>query len=123
MFGGVEALNPASILWIDIPGVWGVSLLSLYAAAFFGLGWGLAAVYLVVVNATGHIVGAAATRLYNPALYTAIALFVPAGGVALWAVSSDPGVNAIHHIVGLGIAILIHVAIVIYAKAQAAKFA
>lgn len=121
MFGGVEALNPASILWINIPGVWGLSLISLYAAAFFGIGWGLAAPYLVVVNAMGHIVGAAATRMYNPGLYTSILLFVPAGGAALWVLAADPAVTAIHHVVGLAAAVAIHVAIVVYAKAQAAK--
>jgi hypothetical protein len=122
MFGGVEALNPASILWINIPGVWGLSLISLYAAAFFGIGWGLASVYLVAVNAVGHIVGAAAKRTYNPGLYTSILLFVPASGAAFWVLASDPAVTAIHHVVGLAAAVAIHVAIVVYAKAQASRY-
>ena len=59
VFGGVEALTPEAVLVINIPGVWGVTLLSLYAALFFGTGWGLTGIYLVVVNGLVHVIGAA----------------------------------------------------------------
>jgi hypothetical protein len=93
VFGGVEALTPESILVINIPGVWGVTLLSLYAALFFGAGWGLTGIYLVVVNGVVHLLGGLAFRAYNPGLWTALALFLPAGGFALWIVNSTAGVS------------------------------
>lgn len=116
VFGGYEALSPASILVINIPGVWGINLLSLYAATFLGLGWGLAGVYLTLVNGVAHI--AAAFRGYNPGLWTALALFLPVSGLALKTVSQSPEVAGIHHAVGLGSAIGIHAAIVGYAKSE-----
>ena len=39
IFGGMEALNHAAVLWINLPGVWGVGLLSVYAATYLGMGW------------------------------------------------------------------------------------
>ncbi len=121
VFGGVEALTPASILVINLPGVWGVTLLALYAAIFFGVGWGLAAIYLVVVNGLSHVAGGAASRAYNPGLWTSLALFLPVGGFALWSVSSMPGVNGVHHAVGIGSAVVIHAAIIGYARVRASK--
>jgi hypothetical protein len=57
VFGGVEALSHDSVLWISLPGVWGVGLLSVYAATFVGPGWGLSMVCLVLVNSVAHLVG------------------------------------------------------------------
>src|SRR5437899_3075970 len=37
VFGGVEALNRESVLWINLPGVWGIDILSIYAATFAGM--------------------------------------------------------------------------------------
>src|SRR5262245_51651368 len=34
VFGGVEALTVSDVLWINLPGVWGMNLLALYAAHF-----------------------------------------------------------------------------------------
>lgn len=123
MFGGVEALTPEAVLVINIPGVWGVGLLALYAALFFGTGWGLAPIYLVLVNAVIHVAGAIARRAYNPGLWTALVLFLPLGAIALWSVNSTPGVSTAQNVVGLAIAILIHVAIVIHTGARAKRLA
>lgn len=120
-FGGVEALTPAAILVINLPGVWGVTLLSLYAALFAGVGWGLAGVYLVLVNAVAHVGGGLVWRGYNPGLWTGLALFLPVGGYALRVLSSIPGVTGTHHIVGLGIAIAIHAAIISYTSIRARR--
>jgi hypothetical protein len=119
VFGGVEALTPESILWINIPGVWGVNLASLYAAQFAGIGWGLTGVYLTLVNGVTHVGAAIAGRGYNPGLWTSLALFLPLGGWAWAVLDADPRVERIHHITGLTLAILIHAAIVIYAKNRA----
>jgi len=120
-FGGVEALTPNAVLVVNIPGVWGIGLLSLYAALLFGTGWGLAMIYLVLVNAVIHIAGGIRSRAYNPGLGTAIAVFLPVGGVAFRLVSSTPGVHALHHAVGLAIAIVIHVALVIHTFLRAKR--
>jgi Protein of unknown function with HXXEE motif len=123
VFGGVEALTPEAVLVINIPGVWGVTLLSLYAALFYGTGWGLTGIYLVVVNGLVHVIGAAAKRAYNPGLWTALALFLPFGGTGLRVVSSASGVTGAQHAVGLAIAIAIHVAMIIHTGVRAKKLA
>ena len=118
IFGGAEALSHAAILVINIPGVWGVNLLSLYAANFAGIGWGLAAVYLTLFNALVHMAGGLRSG-YNPGLWTAVATFVPIGGAAWWAIGQSPEVTRLHHITGLAIAVGVHLAIVVYAKVKA----
>ncbi|MGC2474103.1 MAG: HXXEE domain-containing protein [Candidatus Sulfotelmatobacter sp.] len=120
LFHGVEALMPLAVLWINLPGVWGLGLTCIYAASFAGIGWGLGIVYLVLVNAMMHIVAAIAWREYNPGLWTALVLFVPIGTLALVQVSETPGVQWFHHLVGLALAVLIHVAIVIHTRKHAA---
>lgn len=118
VFGGREALTDAAILIINIPGVWAVALACLYAAVFIEVGWGLTVVYLVLVNAAVHIVAAVVTRRYNPGLWTAIALFVPLGGLAAYTVSRAQTITVPQHTVALTVAIAIHLAIVVYAKSQ-----
>jgi hypothetical protein len=121
IFHGAEALTPLAVLWINLPGVWGVGLLSIYAATFFRAGWGLSIVYLVLVNAVVHIVAAILWREYNPGLWTALVLFVPLGSMALIQVERVPGVGRIHHVVGLAVGIGIHAVIVVYTRGRAAK--
>lgn len=120
VFHGVEALTPRAVLWINLPGVWGLGLACVYAASFAGLGWGLSIVYLVLVNAAIHILAAIAWREYNPGLWTTLILFVPIGTLALVKVSEPPRVRWFHHLVGLALAVLIHVAIVIHTRKRAA---
>jgi hypothetical protein len=103
VFRGVEGLSPLAVLWINLPGVWGVGLLSIYAATFVGVGWGLSMVYLTLVNWVAHVVAAALWRQYNPGLWTALTLFVPVGAWALWRVSGEPDVCWVHHVVGLAV--------------------
>jgi len=117
---GREALSPAAVWAINVPGVWGVNLASFYLALEGGVGWGLIAIYLTLVNATVHILASLATRTYNPGVISAIALFLPVG-IWSWLTVVDTGqVHATHHTVGLGAAILIHVAIVAHVKLRAA---
>jgi Protein of unknown function with HXXEE motif len=97
-----------------------VILLALYLARFVGLGLGLIAIYLTLLNALVHIVQAAVQRRYNPGLATAVALFLPVGIWALMVVSAAPGVTATDHVVGLAGAILINAAIIAYLKQRAA---
>jgi hypothetical protein len=119
VFHGVEALTGTAVLVINLPGVWGVTILSLYAAVFIAPGWGLPAVYLVAVNALVHIAGATASRAYNPGLWTAIALFLPLSTLSLWQSGLNPSTDWRYHAFGLVVALVIHAAIIVYAQARA----
>lgn len=121
MAGGTEALTTRAVLVINIGGVWGVDLAALYLARFVSLGLGLIAVYLTLINALVHIVGAVVQRRYNPGLATAVVLFLPVGLWALVIVSDAPGVGGIDHLVGVLSAILVHVAIAVHVKRRARK--
>lgn len=123
VFGGVEALTPESIVWINLPGVWGVNIACLYAAQYAGIGWGLTGVYLTLVNAVLHVLAGVAQRAYNPGLWTGVILFLPVGGWAWMVLNAEPSVTRVQHITGLTLAILIHVAIVAYAKARSVRLA
>ena len=123
VFRGVEGLTPLAVLWINLPGVWGVGLFSTYAATFVGVGWGLSMVYLTLVNSVAHVVAGALWRQYNPGLWTALTLFVPVGAWALWSVSSGPDIRWIHHVVGLAVGIGIHIAIVLHTQHHATRVA
>lgn len=114
---GVEALTVADVLWVNLPGVWGLNLAALYAAAALGPGWGLAAVYLILLNGISHIGMAVALRSYNPGLVTGAALFVPFG---LWGIASVPGTMA-QQAFGLAVAVAVHAAIMVTVKRNAAR--
>ena len=114
-----EVATPAVVL-VNIAGVWIVNLVALYLAHFVDLGLGLIAVYLTLVNAVVHVLGAVLQRRYNPGLATAVLLFLPLGGYALAVVSAVPGVTAPAHIVALGLVLLLHVAILVHVNRREA---
>ena len=116
---GRKALTTAAVVWINIPGVWGVNLAALYLARFVDVGLGLIAVYLMLVNALTHIVAAAVLRGYNPGLASAVVLFLPLSFWTLWVLAHTPGVGALDHLTGLAIAVLIHAAIVVHVLGRA----
>lgn len=120
IYGGVEALTPTAVLVVNIPGVWGVTLLSLWLATCVAAGWGLIGLYLVAVNGVVHLVGAIVFRKYNPGLWTALLLFLPLSAVTFWK-SAATQATWIQHAVGLGVAIAIHVALVVYTRARATQ--
>jgi hypothetical protein len=123
MAGGREALTTPDVVVINVVGVWILDLLALYLARYVDLGLGLIAVYLTLVNAVVHIVGAVVMRRYNPGLATGVLLFLPAGLAGLWLMSAAPGVTATDHILGLGLAIILHAAIIIHVKRRVAVLA
>jgi len=110
LYGGLEALTTTDVLWINIPGVWGVDLAALYAAYYLDPGFGLAAPYLMLVNAIAHLAAAARWREYNPGLWTACGLFLPLALVALSRIPASPP----QHALGLAIALAVHAAIVVH---------
>ncbi|BCH21231.1 hypothetical protein MesoLjLc_10030 [Mesorhizobium sp. L-8-10] len=118
--GGLEALTPPAVVFINVVGVWAVNLIALYFARFVDVGLGLIAIYLTLINAVVHILGAGALRRYNPGLVTAVFLFVPFGLYALVLVSHAPGVTATDHVIAIAIAILLHLAIIVSVKRRLA---
>ena len=77
---GRRGLSLGAVFLINVPAVWGAIGISLALAASVNIGFGLIAVYLLLINALVHIAHAIAYRGYNPGLGTAIALFLPVGG-------------------------------------------
>jgi len=118
--GGREVLSTPAVVVINVVGVWVVILIALYLARFVGLGLGLIAIYLTLVNALVHLVGAVAQRRYNPGLATAVVLFLPIGIWGLMVVSASPRVTTTDHVVGLAVAILVHVAIAVHIRQRVA---
>ncbi|MFB6107625.1 MAG: HXXEE domain-containing protein [Haloplanus sp.] len=113
--GGQDVLTPRAIMWANVGGVWGVFLLTLLCAGLVDPGFGLVAGYTTLVNAAVHIVMALVRRESNPGLLTAVVLFLPFGIWALTVVNRASGIAVWGHLLGLGSAVLIHLAIVGFA--------
>ena len=118
--GGREVLSPLAVFVINVPGVWGVIVLSTYLASTVSIGLGLIAVYLAVVNGLVHIAQAVRFKSYNPGLFTGIVLFLPVGACTIWQIQLAGGGRLSSHAIGLGAAIGIHGAIIAYARAKGA---
>lgn len=118
---GGELLTPRDVLVINLPGVWGVNAVSLLLAAFVQPGLGLIAVYLTLVNAVVHIAAVVRCRALNPGLWTSVALFIPAGVGGILAMQNHGGGTAWMHAIGFGVALAIHIAIVMKALAAYRK--
>jgi hypothetical protein len=120
MAGGRDALTPMATLVINVVGVWLLDLISLYLAFFVSPGFGLIAVYLAVVNAVVHLVAAIILRAYNPGLWTAILLFLPLGACSLYVLTSA-GAGLGEHVLGLIVAVAIHVMILAYVRRRVSR--
>lgn len=112
--GGREVLSTRAVFLINIGGVWLVNVVSIWLAATVGIGFGLIGVYATLVNALVHLGPALATRRYNPGLATAIVLFLPLGGAGAWLVTASGQAGLPYHVLGLGVALALHAAIVGY---------
>ncbi|WFP64506.1 HXXEE domain-containing protein [Mesorhizobium sp. WSM4904] len=110
VFGGRNALTVASVLVINLPFVWGINLLALYAAFLWGPAWGLVAPYVMVVNALAHLVTSARLRKYNPGLITSVTLFLPLSVATIWMIGRTGGLAP--QLIGAALAILLHLAII-----------
>lgn len=120
IYGGLDALTPLTVLWVNLPGVWGITLLSLYLTIVAGAGWGLIGLYLIAVNAVVHIVGFLVKRKYNPGLWTALLLFAPLSILTFWR-SAATQATWMHHAIGLTIALAIHAALVVQTRRRAER--
>jgi hypothetical protein len=112
--GGRNALTVESVVVINLGGVWAVDLIVLYLAHFVRPGLGLIAIYVAIVNAFVHAMGALVLRAYNPGLVTALLLLLPAGCWGWWILAHDGRAAIDDHLLGAGIAILLHAAIVLF---------
>lgn len=112
---GREVLTPLAVFVINIPCVWGVIALACYLCAYVSPGLGLIAIYLAVVNAVVHIVHALIFRCYNPGLGSALLLFLPFGVYAILRFDVIGAGGATAHALGLGVAIILHVMIIVHA--------
>lgn len=110
--GGREVLSKGAVFVINVPGVWGVNLLSILLAYSLDLGFGLIGIYLTLINGLVHLAQALRLKRYNPGLITATFLFLPLGGWALAAVMRTGSATVWYHLIGLGSALAIHLAIV-----------
>jgi hypothetical protein len=114
--GGREALSRLAVFVINVPGVWGVIAVSCWLATLRP-GLAMIAIGLTLVNAVVHIAGFIALRAYNPGLVTAICGFAPIG---VWAwLRTAPVATAADQAIGFGIAVLIHIAIIVHVKRAA----
>lgn len=118
MGGGKEVLSHRAVFIINVPGVWGIIAASFYMAFYVSIGFGLIAAYLTLINAVTHIGAAVASRSYNPGLATASLLFVPVGVFGLVELQQTGEVVWHHHLIGVVVAVAIHVAIVAYGSRQ-----
>lgn len=110
--GGRDVLTKGAVFVINVPGVWGVNLLSILLAYSLDLGFGLIGIYLTLINGLVHLAQALRLKRYNPGLITAVLLFLPVGGLALAAVVKSGSATIGYHLLGLGSAVAIHLAIV-----------
>ena len=110
--GGRDVLTKGAVFVINVPGVWGVNLVSILLAFFLDLGFGLIGIYLTLINGLVHLAQALRLKRYNPGLITAVFLFLPVGGFALAAVIKSGTATVGYHLIGLGSAVAIHLAIV-----------
>lgn len=117
VFHGIEALTVADVLWINLLGVWGLNLAALYAAHLLAPGWGLAALYLIVLNGIAHLGMAVALRGYNPGLVSAVAVFLPFG---VYGIAMVPGTLA-QHLFALAVAVVVHGVIALEVRRNAAR--
>lgn len=106
---GREGLTTTDVLWINIGGVWLVHLAAFYAARFVEPGWGLTAVYLMLVNGLSHLIGAMKFRGYNPGLATSVILFLPLSAATLAVAPA----SLEQHVLGLTAALVIHAGIIV----------
>lgn len=116
MFAGVDGLTTNGALWINLKGVWDINLAALFATDFLAPGRGLAAPYLMLVNALAHLAIGLRTCDYNAGLYAAILIFLPLAHLRLDLIQASLGL----YVFGLGVSVGIRLLIAIGLNPRAA---
>src|SRR5208282_488734 len=111
---GRQVLDDAAIFWINMLGVWVLGLLGLYLSVYVSLVYGLAVAYLTVLNGVSHVLMAVIRRHSNPGFWTSLLLFLPLGGYTLYAVGVASNAGFVPQAFGLGVAVVVHGAILFY---------
>lgn len=114
---GREALTPADVFIINIPGVWGTIGLALWLMRDLAPGWGSFAGWILIVNGAAHLAQAIAMRRPNPGLWTGTLVFLPLGAAIL---AMLPATLA-QHAVTLAAVILLHGVIIARLRAGARR--
>ncbi len=109
---GREVLTLRATMLINVVGVWGGYLALILLTRYVDPGFGLIGAYAAIVNGLAHIAVTAVRRVYNPGFWTSLVFLVPAGAWAWVACSRANGLGLAAHAIGLGVAVLIHVAII-----------
>ena len=117
---GREAMTHRMSFIINVPGVWGTMVVAQALALHVDPGWGLIAVWLMLVNAGVHLIGIVLIRVPHPGLMTAMTLFPLAG---IWALTSlnHAGATLTQHLVALAIALAGHAMIGLSVKMRLAS--
>jgi hypothetical protein len=118
---GRKVLSPLVVFVANVPGVWGVISVSIWLAATIDVGFGLIAVYLVLVNAVVHVVSAVVFRGYNPGLATGVLFFLPVGGYGLAQIAQAGAGTAPTHLLALALAVGLHAAILVHVRNEARR--
>jgi Protein of unknown function with HXXEE motif len=116
---GKNALTPEAVFVINIAGVWMPLAACVMLAQWLGVGYGMFAGWLIIVNALLHAAPAIATRSYNPGLLTAILLFLPLGLAVV--ATTWPQASLAQCAAGLALAVALHGAIMVYMKVRLKK--
>ncbi|MDE1991957.1 MAG: HXXEE domain-containing protein [Rhizobiaceae bacterium] len=116
VFHGRDALSVGLVLVINLPFVWGINLLALYAAYVWDPAWGLIAPYVMLINAVAHVATSIRLRTYNPGLVTSIILFLPLSIATIWIIGRTDGLTP--HVVAVILAIVLHAGIIAVAAAR-----
>lgn len=117
--GGKNVLTTEAVLVINIPCVWGIYLADIYCVRFVAAGLGLIGTYAMLINAVTHLAAAGVKRCTNPGVWSAAFLFLPLGLASFVAIVRE-GATWSDHVIGLAIAVCLHIAIVAHVKRAAA---
>lgn len=99
---------------INFFGVWGIIVIAMYLAYFVDPGYAAIAAFLLLINAFVHIAASLVLRVYNPGLITAVFMFLPLGFYSVNSINQANEGGMGYQVVGLVVAIAIHLSIVIY---------
>ncbi|MEM6858911.1 MAG: HXXEE domain-containing protein [Pseudomonadota bacterium] len=110
VLSGTEGLTQADVVWINLPGVWGLNVVALTAAVLLeDAAWGICAIWLIAINALSHVMMALARRELNPGVITSAFVFAPLAAAAFALIPA----RLDQHALGLGVSVLIRAAIVV----------
>lgn len=108
-------LNEKNVFWINVVLTWVLFPIAAILAQHVGISFGLFLAYFLLLNASIHIISFLVKRKYNPGLVTSVLLFVPAGLYFLHLFHTSHLLHWTNSLIAIGIALILHIAIVIYA--------